>query len=50
MLEKIAYLQNEILQAPPEIVVPAAIFLFVALIGGANSPLTKSGRCEIRVW
>ncbi len=33
MLEKIAYLQNEILRAPLEVVVPAAIFLFVVLIG-----------------
>jgi hypothetical protein len=33
MLEKITYLQDEILRAPPEVMVPAAIFLFVVLIG-----------------
>ena len=33
MLEKIAYLQNQILGAPPEVVVPAAIFLFVVMVG-----------------
>jgi hypothetical protein len=32
MLERLAYWENEILRAP-EVVVPAAIFLFVVLIG-----------------
>ena len=32
MLEQIAHLQDEILQAPPEVVVPVALVLFVLLI------------------
>lgn len=32
MLEKISYLRDEIVQAPPEVVLPAAIFLFLVLI------------------
>jgi hypothetical protein len=33
MLEKIVYLAGEILRAPPEVLVPAAIFVLVVLVG-----------------
>ena len=57
MLEKIVYLQNEVLGAPPEIALPAAIFLFVVLIGlmlgrgGRTQTVDNTGlEAKVRRW
>jgi len=57
MLEEISDWQHELLEAPPEILVPAAIFVFLTLIGVAlalrrpDAPGSDDGlEAEARHW